>query len=679
MNPSELERIEHLKAEINRHNRLYYAEDRPEITDAEYDALMRELISLEKKNPGSVTPDSPSQRVGGEVVEGFQTFRHPFRMMSLANAMDTGEFRDFLERAAEAVGEQSLFSSIRFACEHKFDGLAIELIYEKGVLIHAATRGNGQEGEEITSNAKTIASIPLRLGGEIPDFLAVYGEVVMFREDFLRLNAEREAADEPLFANMRNAAAGSLRQLDPKITASRKLRFFAYGVRTRSEDTVVQKIPTHSGRIDYLKTLGFPVSVHRMVTASPEEIEAYHHKWEEDRAALPYDIDGVVVKADSIALQESMGADAKTPRWAVAWKFKPACAETLLREVEFSVGRTGTITPTAIFDPVYLSGAKISRSTLHNFEEIERLGLQYGDTIRVERSGEVIPKVVGVVTEKRPPEASPILPPAACPVCGGRIAKDEGLVAYRCVNPSCRAKELGWLKLFVSKTAMDIDGLGEEILLRFYELGWVRRPSDLYRLSEKKDELIALDRFGEKSAENLLKAIESSKKVPYERWIVALGISNIGEEMGRILSRNFQPVERLLRVKLEELSAVNGIGDIVARAVVDYFADPVYLKEVNALLSAVELTYESARMVESFITGMKVVFTGKAEGFSREEFEQLVREHGGTPSDSVSKNTALLVVGENPGSKLAKAKELGVKIMSDSEFLERLKGGGDAH
>lgn len=675
-------RIEELRETINRHSYLYYVKDSPEITDAEFDVLMKELESLEKEHPELVTPDSPTKRVGGEPLSDFEEFVHPFKMMSLANALNEDEFTDFMIRMKKDAGAnfvaESLFDGgakpLVFSCEHKFDGLAIELIYENGVLATAATRGNGEKGELITTNARTIRSIPLRLTGDYPAWLAVYGEVLMFKKDFHRLNEEREASGEQLFANPRNAAAGSLRQLDPKVTASRNLRFLAYGVRTRDNDRKVNHITSHYDRMSWLQSVGIPVGAKRLKTAEVSDIEAFHELWETERAELEYEIDGVVVKVDDIGMQAELGFDAKTPKWAIAWKFKPAVAETVLRSVEFSVGRMRTITPTALFDPVILAGARISRATLHNFDEVARLGVMIGDTIRVERSGEVIPKVVGVVTDKRPAGAKPILPPTECPVCGGPVEKVEGEVAYRCANPDCSALAAEEIKHFVSRNAFDIEGIGEEIVYRFFDLGLVRTFADIFHLKDRRAELLQLDRFGEKSVENLFASIESSRRIDYWRFINSLSVKLVGEQTARVLASIFQPLDRLMSAAVEELTEAEGVGEVVAASIVEYFADPVKRKRVEDLIAAgVEIVYpETAAKVESAISGMRIVFTGKAEGFTREEFEELVRKNGGSPSDSVSSKTDLVVAGENAGSKLDKAKSLGVKVATPEEFLAML-------
>ncbi|MCX7821463.1 MAG: NAD-dependent DNA ligase LigA [Brevinematales bacterium] len=663
-----LEKIKNLREKIEYHNYRYYVLDDPEISDHEYDLLLKELEKLEKENPEFITPDSPTQRIGGEPLKKFENYIHPFKMYSLANAMNEGEFNQFLTRVYKELGTEK----INFSCEPKFDGLAVELIYRNGILQVASTRGNGEIGEVITQNIKTIKSIPLKIkNNNIPEEMIVYGEVLMFKKDFLELNKEREENEEPLFANPRNAAAGSLRQLDPKITARRKLRFFAYGLKSTSPNNFSN---SHYERLNYLKELGFPVSEERKKLSNKEDIVKYHQQLENSRENLPYEIDGVVIKIDEINLQEILGYDAKTPKWAIAWKFKPAKATTILKEVEFSVGRQGTITPTAIFEPVFLAGAKISRATLHNFDEVKRLDLHYGDTIVIERSGEVIPKVVEVIKEKRPPNSKVVIPPEKCPVCGSTLFKSLDKVALRCINSSCPAIVKGRLKHFVSRNAFNIEGLGEELIERFYEEGYIKNFTDIFRLKNKKDTLISLDRFGEKSVNNLLNSIENSKKIEYFRFIYSLGIPYVGEETARLLAENFSPIETLFTISKENLLSIYGIGETVAESIYEYFKNENNKNLIKELLATnIEIKYNNKEIVEhSPIKAKKIVFTGKATNFTREEFEELVRKYGGLATDSVSKNTDYLVVGENPGSKLEKAKSLGIKILSEQEFLDLL-------
>lgn len=660
--------IDQLREQINHHNYLYYVLDSPEISDSEYDKLLRRLENLENQFPELVTPDSPTQRVGGQPLEKFQSFRHPFRMYSLSNAMNEGEFRDFYRRVM-----QSISGTPQFTCEHKFDGLAIELIYEDGNLSAAVTRGNGEVGELITLNARTIRSIPLRLRGNFPQWIAVYGEVLIFKKDFEELNRARESSGEPLFANPRNAAAGSLRQLDPRVTAERHLHFYAYGVHTQPDEKIVNSIQSHFERLEFLTQIGLPVSKHRILTSDIAQIVEFHREWEQKRKDLDYEIDGIVVKLDDITLQKELGYDAKSPKWAIAWKFKADAARTVLREVEFSVGRLGTITPTAVFDSVVLAGARISRATLHNFDEVERLGLMIGDTIVVERSGDVIPRVVEVVTENRPPDARPIKPPDKCPVCKSPVEKSPGEVAYYCTNTQCPAVVRERIKHFVSRQAFDIEGLGEEIINRFFELGLLKDFTDIFQLEKKRNQLIALERFGQKSVDNLLESIRRSKRTEFWRFINAIGIKYVGEQTARLLAQKFSSLDDLMNASKERLMQVEKIGEIVADSIVSFFSSSENRELISNLIeNGIEIQYGFKIERESPITGMKIVFTGKSIRFTREQFKELVRRYGGVPSDSVTNSTDLLVVGENPGSKLDKARKLQVRTITAEEFLELL-------
>ncbi|MGA2141704.1 MAG: NAD-dependent DNA ligase LigA [Brevinematales bacterium] len=668
-------RIDSLIKIISEHDYNYYVLDNPIIEDYDYDLLLKELEKLEEEHPELKRKDSPTGRVGGRALEKFENFKHPFKMLSLSNAMKEDEFNEFYNRIVKEM-DRDLFNAPVFTCEHKFDGLAIELIYEDGILGSASTRGNGEIGELITPNAKTIRSIPLRLKGQYPRFLAVYGEVLMFKSDFERLNLEREENGEAVFANPRNAAAGSLRQLDPAISSRRNLRFYAYGVRSYPSDRILDPIDSHYERLCYLRDAGFPVNENMKRTGRLADVIEYHRKWEETRASVPYDIDGVVIKIDSIDFQNRLGFDARSPKWAIAWKFKPAMASTVLRNVEFSVGRQGTITPTAVFDTVTLAGAKISRATLHNFDEIDRLGIMIGDTIIVERSGEVIPKVISVDLSKRI-TGKKIEPPQTCPACSSRVVRYGAEVAFRCANPECPAQITGKLRHFVSRNCYNIEGLGEEIIGRFFELGFLKTYADIFRLAGRRQAILELERFGEKSVLKLLRSIELSKNVEYWRFINALGIDYVGEESSRLLAAHFYPLEVLMEAGEEDLMKVQGVGGIIAKSLSDYFknhGNRVIIHEI--IESGVVIIYpdqDRERIRESAITGKKVVFTGRAESFTREEFSALVRQNGGIPSDSVSRSADYLVAGENPGSKLDRARALGVKILDENEFLELLK------
>ncbi|URA11277.1 NAD-dependent DNA ligase LigA [Thermospira aquatica] len=661
--------IEKLREFLHYHNYRYYVLDNPEISDAEYDEAMRRLLELEKLFPELVTPDSPTQRVGAEPLKSFENFTHPYKMYSLGNALNTEEFHAFVQRVRQATANKPIV----WTAEHKFDGLAIELIYKKGVLTMGVTRGNGEVGEVVTHSVRTIKNLPLKLLGSVPDELVVYGEVVMHREDFQKLDEEREAAGEVPFANPRNAAAGSIRQLDPSITAQRRLFFYAYGVRF-PDDTVIL---SHYDRMSYLSERGFSICFHRLKTENINEIEEYHNYWETHRDEIPYEIDGIVVKVDDFLLEQTLGYDAKTPKWAIAWKFKPMQAQAVLREIELGVGRQGTITPVAIFDPVFLAGARVQRATLHNFDEVKRLDLHYGDTLVVERSGEVIPKVVAVIKEKRPPMAKPVEEPTHCPVCGTPVKRESDQVGIFCPNPSCPAVIKAKLRHFVSRSAMDIEGLGEELIERFYNEGILTSLGDIFRLKKHRNRLIEMDRLGEKLVDKLLANIEAKREVPLDRFLYALGIDFVGQETAKILSREFGSLENIRKARFEDFVRLYGIGEVVARSLEDFFRDPLRSKVIDDLLEAgIKVkAYPKQDKREGKLAGKYVCITGKHEIYSREQLFQFIEAEGGIPQDNVTRQTNFLVVGESPGSKLAKAEKQGIPIIPMEEFLKQIQKG----
>ncbi|MFN4216602.1 MAG: NAD-dependent DNA ligase LigA [Brevinematales bacterium] len=658
--------VEKLKNFLHYHNYRYYVLDNPEISDEEYDNAMRRLIELETLFPSLVTPDSPTQRIGAEPLKAFENFIHPYKMYSLANALNEEEFFAFVKRVQHA----SEIQDIVWTAEHKFDGLAIELIYEKGNLVMGVTRGNGEVGEVVTQNVRTIRNLPLRLFGSVPERIVVYGEVVMHRKDFLALNREREEEKEPLFVSPRNAAAGSLRQLDSSITARRRLYFYAYGVRFPDEDM----IPSHYDRMTYLYEHGFAICPYRIRSRKIEDIQSYHKYWENHREEIPYEIDGIVVKVDDFRLQQRLGYDAKTPKWAIAWKFKPASARAILRDVELGIGKQGTITPVAIFDPVFLSGAKVQRATLHNFDEVRRLDLHYGDTLVVERSGEVIPKVVGVIKEKRPLGAKPVEEPTHCPVCHTPLQRQVDQVDIFCPNPDCPAVVKARLRHFVSRQAFDIEGLGEELLERFYDEGLVRSPGDIFRLKNQKDRILSMERMGKKLVEKLLASIEGRREISLDRFLYALGIDYVGQETAKILAKKFGSIEAIQKASYEDFVSLYGIGEVVAKSLVDFFASErgklliQDMKEAGIRLRETSKTQEQ----KGKLSGKYICITGKHETYSREKIFEIIESHGGIPQDSLTRQTSLLLVGESPGSKLARAQKMGILIMSIQEFLKNL-------
>ena len=659
--------IEKLREEIRRHEYLYYVKDEPETSDAAFDRLMGRLKALEKEHPGLITPDSPSQRVGGAPREGFQTVRHARSMLSLDNAYTYDELHEFDRRVRELSGR----SKIEYIAEHKFDGLSISLQYEGGVLVRGVTRGDGTTGEDVTPNVRTIRSIPLRVdaaglkkAGLTADF-EVRGEVMMPRKSFEALNREQERLGGKIFANPRNAAAGAVRVLDPAITASRRLEFFAYYI------LVNGKVPfdTHAECLQTLKQLHFHASDDWKLCPAMDGVLAYCDAWDTKREKLPYEIDGVVIKVNTTAMQNELGYTAKAPRWAIAYKYPATQETTVVNDILVQVGRTGALTPVAVLQPVQVGGVTVSRSTLHNMDEIERLGVHIGDTVLIERAGEVIPHVVKVVKEGKPRKAFRM--PKECPECGSRIHKSEDEVAYRCVNAACPAKRKESLLHFAGRHAMNIDGLGEKIVDQLVDQRLVRDFADLYAL--KLDEVAALERMGEKSAQNLLDEIAASKKNSLARLIFALGIRFVGERTGQLLAEQFSSLEELAAASEEHLVEVPEVGPKVAASIAEFFSEPANRKLVVKLRKKeVHPTAEKREVKSQKLAGKSFVFTGGLANRTREEAEELVQQHGGKISSSVSKKTDYVVVGTEPGGKYDKAKELGVTILTESEFEELL-------
>lgn len=650
-------RAEELRRLIEYHNYKYYVLNQPEIPDSEYDKLFRELVEIETKFPELITKDSPTQRVGGTVAKEFTELNHLFPMYSLSNAQDFEDFEEFTKRLKKLTN----LEEIEFCCEYKFDGLAVEIVYRDGILDVASTRGDGIKGEDVTANVKTIRNIPLSI--PYKNEIAIYGEVIMFKEDFIKLNEEKEKLGEPIFANPRNAAAGSLRQLDPKITASRKLKFYAYYIKS-NYDIGVKK---QSENIQLLKEWKFSVP-DIFVSSKLEEIKNYHEEISNKRSELPFDIDGIVVKINDLSFHDKLGSVGKDVRWAIAWKFKPEQGITKLKNVVFQVGRTGVITPVAELEPVRIKGATISRVSLHNFDEIKRLNVMIGDKVVVERSGDVIPYIVKVIEEERTGEEKPILPPETCPECGSKVVKFEGEVAYRCINNSCPAQLIEKLRYVVSKGKFDIQGLGDEIIQKLFEQGYVRDIADIFSLNAKK---LFLAGVGEKNSLKIEKAINNSKTIEYDRFITALGIRYVGEQTARLLAENFQPIEKLINAKPEELTKIEGIGEVVANSIVSFFKNEQNVKTIKKMLElGVKIIYPQKE--ESNLLGKTIVITGTLKNFSRDEIKRILTTLGCNVSESVSSKTDYLLLGENPGSKYDKAKELGTKIITEEELLKML-------
>jgi DNA ligase (NAD+) len=660
--------IEELREKLRYHEYRYYVLDDPEISDAAYDRLMNRLKELEEAHPELVTPDSLTVRVGGAPREGFSTVRHARPMLSLDNAFSHEALRDWDRRVREGSGQEK----IEYIAEHKFDGLSISLQYEDGVLVRGATRGDGTTGEDVTPNVKTIRSIPLRVDAgvlkksKLPANFEVRGEVMMTRKSFEMLNQQQERAGGKIFMNPRSAAAGAVRVLDPAITASRRLDFFAYYL------LVDGKVPfaKHSESLQALKQLHFRASDDWKLCAGIEAVIAYCEDWDAKREKLAYEIDGVVIKVNSIPIQNELGYTSKAPRWAIAYKYPARQETTVVNDILVQVGRTGTLTPVAVLEPVQVGGVTVSRSTLHNMDEIERLGLQIGDTVLIERAGEVIPHVLKVVKPGK--NRKPFRMPKHCPECGSTIHHVEGEVAYRCVNAACPAKRRESILHFAGRHAMNIDGLGDKIVDQLVDKGLVKDVADLYAL--KEDEVAGLERMAEKSAQNLLEEIEASKKNSLARLIYALGIQFVGERTGQLLAEHFSSLEELAAAKEEELVEVPEVGPKVAASIVEFFSEAANRQLIKKLNKAgVHPTAEKRKVKSDKFAGKSFVFTGGLANRSREEAGEIVQQHGGKVSGSVSKKTDYVVVGADPGSKYDKAKELGVTILTESEF-EKLIG-----
>jgi len=656
-------RIEELRAEIRKHDYHYYVLNQPLISDAEYDKLFRELQELEEKYPQFVTPDSPTQRVGAPPAEEFRPVRHAIPMLSLQNCFSEEEFLEWDRRVRRLLGGERPV----YICEPKLDGLSVELVYENGVFTVGSTRGDGYVGEDVTRNLRTIRQIPLRLlplDGEVPRLLEVRGEVYMEKEDFRRLNREREERGEPPFANPRNAAAGSLRQLDPNITASRPLKAFFYatgrveGLEIRSQEELLTTLPK----------LGFPVNPLWRRCGTPEEAIQFYHQLLERRDELPYEADGVVVKVNDFSQREALGEVSRAPRWAIAFKFPAEEATTRVLDIVVQVGRTGALTPVAILEPVEVSGVTVSRATLHNEDEIKRKDVRIGDWVVVRRAGEVIPEIVKSIPERRTGKEREFRMPDRCPVCGGPVVRPPGEVIHRCENLSCPARIKEAIRHFASRRAADIEGLGEKLVDQLVEKGLVKRISDLYHL--KKEQLAALERMGEKSAQNLLDQLERSKGMSLARFIYALGIRYVGEHIAEVLAERFGSIDELARASYEELVEIPEIGPRIAQSIVDFFASEDNRRLIEEL-KAVGIDPRAERPKEKGpLAGKTFVFTGRLSDMTREEAKRLVESLGGKVASSVSRKVDYVVVGEDPGSKLDRARALGIPTLSEEEFKE---------
>ncbi|HNX81631.1 MAG TPA: NAD-dependent DNA ligase LigA [Candidatus Omnitrophota bacterium] len=655
--------IEKLRQIIRRHDYLYYAQAHPEISDTEYDDLMRTLIDLEKQYPQFVTDDSPTVRVGGGIVSGFKTVAHAHKMLSLDNTYSIDDLRQWHERVVKGLGEPN----VEYVAELKIDGLTANLTYDRGKLITAATRGDGQTGEDVLANVKTIRAIPLVLFSKnIPRFIEIRGEVYLPIADFKGLNQTRNAAGADVFSNPRNAAAGSLKLLDTGEVARRHLNFFAHSL----GETIGFSGTTQWDFLTILKEWGLRTNPCSQVCSGIDEVIAFCRQWQEKRRELDYEIDGVVVKVNSFKSQGVLGTTQKSPRWAVAFKFPAQQATTEVLAIKMNVGRTGVITPTAELAPVECAGVIIRNATLHNFDEIKRLGVTAGDTVLIERAGEVIPKVVMVVKHSGHAE---FRVPGACPICDGVIVKEkEEDVAYRCINPSCPAQLERGLLHFASRQAMDIEGLGEAVIAQLVAVQRVRNFADIYTLT--KNDFLKLELFKDKKADNLLAAIEKSKTRPLSRFLFALGIRHVGEKAAYVLAQRFLTMDTILKAQYDDFDAIEEIGPVMAASIAVYFSLPQTRELIAELHKAGIVMVETPEphKTNTLLTGKTVVFTGEMQLLSRSEAESLVRSAGGTSASSVSTKTDFVVVGQNPGSKFEKAKQLGVRIVSEKQFKEML-------
>lgn len=659
------QRIAELNKLLHEYGYAYYVLDKPVVADSVYDQLLLELIALEEANPSLIFPDSPTQRVGGTVVEGFKKVTHDYPMLSLSNAFNEADLQEFDRKVRQAIGDH--FS---YVCELKIDGLAISLKYENGVFVQGATRGDGVVGEEITANLKTIHAIPLRL--KEPITIEVRGEAYMPKKSFEKLNAQRADNGEELFANPRNAAAGSLRQLDPKIAASRQLSTFIYAI---GGDGEVYGIDGHAEMLDYLEDLGFPSNKERQRCSTIEEVMAFIEHWTENRPHLAYEIDGIVIKVDRYAQQDELGYTAKSPRWAIAYKFPAEEVVTTLLDIDLTVGRTGVVTPTAILTPVQVAGTTVQRASLHNEDLIREKDIRLGDTVIIRKAGDIIPQVVGVLIEQRPENSVPFEMPQNCPVCDSELIRIEGEVALRCVNPACFAQVAESIKYFVSRNAMNIDGLGDKVVEQLLRADFIHDVSDLYHLTI--EQLVELERMGEKSATNLVNAIQASKENSMERLLIGLGIRHVGEKAAKIVSEQFGSMEAVMAATEEQLVAIYEIGDKMASSLVEYFSNDDARAVIERLAEVgVNMTFKGKKVEvvvgDNPFAGKTIVLTGKLEQLTRNEAKAKIEELGGTVTGSVSKKTDLVIAGEDAGSKLAKAEQLGIEVWNEENLIEQL-------
>ena len=655
---------ERLLGQAADYNRAYYDEDRPVVDDATYDALMRDIAALEDAHPELKKAGSVTEKVGGNASGKFAPIRHDPPLMSLGNIFTDADFDEFHERLLRTTDRQS----IAYAAELKFDGLAVELEYEKGRLVRGSTRGDGENGEDITDNIRTIPDIPARLVSDnVPEYLSVRGEVYMSHAEFSRINGEREQKGDALFANPRNAAAGSLRQLDSSVTASRRLSMVVYALgRIKGGEAPA----THRQMYDYLRGFALPVS-DKAVFGGPDDMKAFYQYWMKNRYTLGFDIDGVVLKLDEFALRDDLGVTSKAPRWAIAWKFPAQEAVTELVSVEHSLGRSGVVTPVANLTPINIGGVVVSRATLHNYKEIERLGVKIGDQVTVIRAGDVIPKITGAIISSRSGAESDIEVPSRCPSCGSELVQED--IFLRCASGSCPGKLLEKLKFFVSKDAMDIEFVGPELIQRLHESGKLDSIADLYAVT--KDDLLSLDRMGEMLADKVLQSIDGRRRIPLSHFLRAMGIRNVGDHIAKVLARGVVSLDAFGSVTAESLMAIHEIGPGVADAVIEFFSEPRNTDMIERMKSlGLVVDNESDSSIDGILSGKSVVFTGSLVHMTREEAELIVERLGGRASGSVSKKTGFVVAGDNAGSKLEKARALGVSVLTEDQFLAMTEG-----
>jgi DNA ligase (NAD+) len=646
----------------------YYVLADPDIDDYKYDMMLKELYDLEKQFPELITDDSPTQRVSGTPTKEFKTIEHRIPMLSLSNSYNFDELNDFDNRIRNILGH----SRYEYVCELKFDGIAVSLVFSDRKLTSAATRGDGFKGDDITQNIRTIRSIPLTVSDKTIIDFEVRGEVFIKKDDFLKINELQESKAAKLFANARNTAAGTLKLKDTKTVANRPLNFYAYYIFTENK-----KLRTHTDGIELLTQLKFPVNNLFARAKNIDEVRMFCDKIELQRDELPYEIDGVVVKVNSLEQQDTLGNVSRSPRWAIAYKFKAKEATTKLNRIILQVGRTGAITPVADLQPVFLAGSTISRATLHNFDEIKRKDIREGDYVRIEKGGDVIPKVTEVLKEKRNPDSKPYPVPQTCPVCGHKLVKPENEVYYYCTNYDCPAQNIGRFNHFVGRNAMEIEGLGESILETFIEYGYLKDVADIYILKEHRAELTEMERFGDKSIDNILLAIEESKKKPFDKVLFGLGIRHVGERVAKILADSFQSYSNLAAAPVDEIQSINEIGPKIANSVHAFISDKknsaLIEKLRNAGLNLEKQKSETVKMNTNF-KGMTFVLTGTLEKYKREDAQEIIENGGGKVSSSVSKKTDFVLAGADPGSKLDKARGLGVKVIGEDEFDRMIKG-----